>query len=266
VNHDYTHLDLFSGIGGFALAARACGVRTVGFCECEPYARQVIEERFGAVADAESERCREARGLRRDESAQRAAGSGARLHADIRTIDGTQYMGVWLLTGGFPCQPYSIAGKRGGSSDDRALWAEMLRVINESRPTWVLGENVPGIVAMELDCVLSDLEGVGYACRPFAVPACAIGADHERNRIWIVAHLDGQRELQPEGRIETLWRRTRDGDQKAFPRRDAYPGLLRKVHGIPHRAHRLRGLGNAIVPQVAEEFIRMMIEQEMPAE
>jgi site-specific DNA-cytosine methylase len=109
-----------------------------------------------------------------------------RLFEDIRSLDGSEFAGVSLITGGFPCQPFSCAGKRRGTADDRHLWPEMLRVIAEARPAWVLGENVAGIINMELDTVLSDLEGIGYACRPFVIPACGVDARHRRNRVWIV--------------------------------------------------------------------------------
>lgn len=340
------HLDLFSGIGGFALAAQWCGLRTVGFCECEPYARQILKEKFGAVADSgckqssgrnEAQEGLQHPGWRETRRESSPCGDVARLHHDIRTLDGTLYRGVWLLTGGFPCQPYSVAGKRGGSGDYRALWPEMLRVISEARPTWVLGENVAGIITMELDRVLSDLEGIGYACRPFVVPACAVDAKHRRDRVWIVAHSNGgehqrsgaqsnQRQIpggyveedgavantsdggircrgaqrqagQPALSGEALADANQPGPQGrnggelcergaewtpwpgCSPVSDANsesqnwpaiargqccewlpePELGRVAHGIPHRSHRLRGLGNAIVPQVAAEFIRAMI-------
>jgi len=153
-----THLDLFSGIGGFALAARWAGFRTIGFCEIDSYCRRVLARNFPNVP---------------------IAGEIAQFHPPA---------GVDLVTGGFPCQPFSYAGKRGGAADDRALWPEMLRVVSEARPAWVLGENVAGIIGVELDTVLSDLEGIGYSTRTFVIPACAVDAKHRRNRVWIVGH------------------------------------------------------------------------------
>ena len=290
-----THLDLFSGIGGFAIAAQACGYTTIGFCEREPYAQQILKERFAAVlADADEMRRQAARP--KLETARTQQCRRPTLHGDIFTLNGADYAGVDLLTGGFPCQPFSVAGKRRGAADDRAIWPEMLRVIREAKPAWIIGENVAGIVSMELDNILSDLEALGYSAWPLVIPACAVDARHRRDRVWIVAHAIGLRESQSSGSFAD--ERGRAGNQgedvadaEGFrgngnftatiqgeqPRqmhaesinapsafcewRDegewfAESGMGRVAHGIPHRAHRLRGLGNAIVPQVAEEIIR----------
>lgn len=153
------HLDLFSGIGGFALAAQMVGgIKTVAFCEREPYAQRVLKKHWPDVP----------------------------ICNDIHEMKGNDYGTIDLITGGFPCQPYSLAGKRRGNEDDRALWPQMLRVIREARPRWVLGENVPGIITMALDGVLDDLENEGYACQTLSIPACAVGAKHKRQRIWII--------------------------------------------------------------------------------
>ncbi|MCP5197640.1 MAG: DNA (cytosine-5-)-methyltransferase [Gammaproteobacteria bacterium] len=154
------HIDLFSGIGGFALAAHWAGFKTEVFCEQDAFCKQVIGKHWPAVP----------------------------IVSDIREFDGRKYAGASLLTGGFPCQPYSLAGKRLGDEDDRALWPEMLRVITEARPTFVVAENVPGIVSMALDSVLSDLEGEGYEVGTLVLPACAVNAPHRRDRVWIVAY------------------------------------------------------------------------------
>ena len=321
-----THLDLFSGIGGFALAAQRCGYETVGFCEKEPYAQQILKERFGAVlADAESSESRQQTERQRREDSRGGSGNRSgtatartmpRLHPDIFTLNGADYAGVDLLTGGFPCQPFSVAGKRRGAADDRAIWPEMLRVIDGAKPAWLIGENVAGIVTMELDNILSDLEALGYAAWPLVVPACAVDARHRRDRVWIIARRNvedsaGERSRgesgnalhqgrgaseaggtgipQATGRqngsaIGDDWTTGQDvahangalaqGNQRA-ERADrertfageycewrnevewfAESGMGRVAHGIPNRAHRLRGLGNAIVPQVAFEIIR----------
>ncbi len=174
-----THLDLFSGIGGFALAAKWAGFRTIGFCEIDPYCQKVLAKNFGAIL-------RDPNG--NSKSAMSVDAEVAELRSNIFALNGGDFAGVSLITGGFPCQPFSCAGKRRGKDDDRAIWPEMFRVISEARPAWVLGENVAGIINMELDNMLSDLEGIGYACRPFVIPACGVDARHRRNRVWIVGH------------------------------------------------------------------------------
>ena len=160
-------LDLISGIGGFSLGLERAGMTTVAFCEFDPFCRSVLAKHWPLVP----------------------------IHKDIRNLDGHTYRGsVELVAGGFPCQPFSVAGKRRGASDDRALWPEMRRVICEVQPAWVVGENVPGIIEMELDSVLSDLAGEGYSCQTFVIPACAVDAPHRRDRVWVVAHTDGKGE------------------------------------------------------------------------
>jgi site-specific DNA-cytosine methylase len=144
----------FSGIGGFALAAKWNGYRTLAFCDNEPYAQAVLKKHWPDVP----------------------------CHQDIREVRGELYAGVTLLTGGFPCQPFSDVGRKRGQADDRYLWPEMFRVICEARPTWVLGENVAGIKNMALDQALSDLEGKDYQVQSFVIPACAVNAPHRRDR------------------------------------------------------------------------------------
>jgi len=171
------HIDLFSGIGGFALAALWAGFKTEVFCEKDKFCQQILKKHWPKVPIIE----------------------------DIRDFDGTKWRGATILTGGFPCQPFSIAGKRRGKEDDRYLWPEMLRVISEAKPTWVLGENVAGIVHLALDQVLADLESEGYETATFIIPACAINAPHRRNRVWIIAHHDPTRQsygMQSENTIQ----------------------------------------------------------------
>ena len=155
-----THVDLFSGIGGFALACRWAGVQTVAFAEIDDYASRVLAKNFPGVTN----------------------------YGDIRNVPPTD--NVWLVTGGFPCQPFSVAGKQRGADDDRWLWPEMAACIERIRPRWVLAENVPGIVNMELDTVLSDLEAIDYTTWAVVVPAVAVDAPHRRDRVWIVAHTE----------------------------------------------------------------------------
>lgn len=186
------HASLFSGIGGPEVAAAMLGWENVFHCEINGFGRKVLEYWF---PDSES-------------------------YEDITKTDFTKFRGtIDVLTGGFPCQPFSYAGKRGGQSDERYLWPEMLRVINEVRPTWVIGENVAGIATMVESCkvtdmeseatlfeasggihrytaefaftierICSDLESEGYSVQPMLIPACAVGAPHRRDRVFFIAH------------------------------------------------------------------------------
>jgi DNA (cytosine-5)-methyltransferase 1 len=163
-------IDLFAGIGGFSLAGHWAGFETAAFVEWEEYPQKVLRKNFPNVP----------------------------IFCDIREFDGTKYRDtVDIITGGFPCQPFSTAGKRQGASDDRYLWPEMLRVIRQVKPTWVIGENVAGLVSMDngvvLEEVCTSLEGEGYAVQPFIIPAIGKGAPHKRDRIWIVAHSEKER-------------------------------------------------------------------------
>jgi DNA (cytosine-5)-methyltransferase 1 len=167
------HLDLFSGIGGFSLAAQwvwGDEYENVGFCDNNKFCQAVLKKNF----------------------------PNAIIYDDIRTLKGSEIKNLDLLTGGFPCQPFSFAGKRRGESDDRYLWPQMLRVIQETRPRWIVGENVAGIVNLALDQVLADLENEKYEIQAFIIPAVAVGAPHRRDRVWIVGHDDtdasGQRD------------------------------------------------------------------------
>jgi DNA (cytosine-5)-methyltransferase 1 len=165
-------LDLFSGIGGFSLGLERSGMRTVAFCERDEFCRAVLRKHWPDVPCFDDIRSIDADGLGR-----------------LGRID--------LVCGGFPCQPFSVAGKQEAQKDDRYLWPAMRQVIALARPDWVIGENVAGIISLALDDVLADLEGLGYAARPFVIPACAVGAHHRRDRVWIIA-TDAQRaKLQP---------------------------------------------------------------------
>ena len=160
------HLDLFSGIGGFSLGLEATGgFETKAFCDIEKYPRQVLQKHWPHVKQYE-----DIKELNYE-----------RLKADgIDSID--------IITGGYPCQPFSIAGRQKGEQDPRHLWPEYFRLVKELRPTWVIGENVSGHIKLGLDTVIEDLESEDYSVRPFSISASSIGANHQRERIWIVAY------------------------------------------------------------------------------
>ena len=160
-----THGSLFSGIGGFDLAAEWMGWENKFHCEWNEFGQKVLKHYW---PEAES------------------------FH-DITKTDFTKYANtIDILTGGFPCQPYSLAGKRKGKDDDRHLWPEMLRCIGEVKPRWVIGENVFGLVnwngGLVFHEVQSDLEAQGYQVWPYVLPAASVGAPHRRDRVWFVAH------------------------------------------------------------------------------
>ena len=286
-------LDLFSGIGGFSLGLESAGMETVAFCEQNKFCQKILAQHWPTLP----------------------------IHSDITELNGYEYRGsVELVCGGFPCQPFSVAGKQLGAEDDRALWPEMLRVIREVAPRWVIGENVSGIIPMELDKVLSDLEGQGYTCWTFVLPACAIDAHHRRDRVWVVAHSDsnsksdvplnaetprqlvadpnnerresGKHEERPRLKERQLARSGQDvadtasqrqqesgtfgdaisekteGKRKATEPFDGSqpclwkpePNVGRVANGVPNRSHRLKALGNAVVPPLVAEIGRIVME------
>ncbi len=164
-----THLSLFSGIGGLDLAAERAGFTTVGQCEWADYPTKVLEKHWPDVP-----RWRDIRTLTGDDFYARTG---------LRTVD--------VISGGFPCQPFSVAGKQKGKGDDRYLWPEMCRVIAELAPRCVVGENVPGILRIAAADVVSDLERLGYQTVVFDFEAAAVGAHHRRERVAFVAYRDG---------------------------------------------------------------------------
>ena len=156
-------LDLFSGIGGFSYAAEKLvgGYKTVAFCEMDEFCQKVLQKHWPEIP----------------------------IYDDVRTLDATRLGRIDIVTGGYPCQPFSQAGKRQGEKDERHLWPEMLRIIKSCKPRYVVAENVAGHVNMGLDQVLTDLENQGYTTRPIIIPACAKNAPHRRDRVWISGEL-----------------------------------------------------------------------------
>jgi len=319
-----SHGSLFSGIGGFDLAAQWMGWNNIFQVEKDDWCRKILAKNF-----PKTER-----------------------FADIKDFTGYEYTNrIDVISGGFPCQPFSVAGQRKGKDDDRYLWEEMLRVIGTIKPTYVVGENVTGIIGLALDTVLSDLEAQDYTTETFIIPACSKNAWHRRDRVWIVAYANSIRrqdeqkengkslhnrngndktkeqsrgqqqrragkssdifpdttssgagmeeyrssgqereqanECEPKilrqengkacskginsssGNVSANTDNTRceeqrepitDGTELFAPKCsswwEAEPGVGRVVDGLPGRVDRLRGLGNAIVPQVAFELFK----------
>ena len=164
MDEEIRHIDLCSGIGGFALATGWAGsranrnVRTVCFSEIDPFCQAVLRHHWPGVPIID----------------------------DLRKFD--YEGGCDLVTAGYPCQPFSVAGKQKGAADDRHLWPHVFEIVKRKRPAWCLFENVSGHVNLGLDEVLLDLENEGYAARPLVIPACAVDAPHRRDRVWIVGH------------------------------------------------------------------------------
>ena len=266
-------VDLFSGIGGFTLGLESTGYfKTIQFVENEKWCQKILNKNFSEVP----------------------------IHEDIKTYKGCD---ADVVVGGFPCQPFSIAGKGKATQDDRHLWPDMFRVIKETKPTWVIGENVRNIISisdgMVLEQVYLDLESEGYEVQSFIIPASAVNAPHQRYRTWIVAY--SRRTLQSRAKFRrkneneigkgyanqserssktsesdvadtdskglqrTKQHETYNGETKTqyttakcFEEKGYYwefePNVGRVANGIPNRVDRLRGLGNAIVPQIAYQI------------
>src|SRR3972149_1627611 len=308
------HLDLFSGIGGFALAVDRVWPNSEHiFCDTDLFCRAVLKKHWPnsliygdirTITDTDWNR------LQEQGAEQQTGGDRQFLETPTNSTSG----GFWqreaianekghasesehnreleggferpyrfqcdLLTGGFPCQPFSQAGRRRGTDDDRYLWPEMLRVIQLTKPTWIIGENVGGFITWNEGLVLQqvclDLEGEGYEVQPFIIPAVSVNAPHRRDRVWVVANREcagrGTRNRQKNDRGE--WKIKKSYKERDFIRNyngtDGGTGwgqnwlevatrLCRVDDGLPRRMDRnprLKALGNAIVSQVAEEIMK----------
>ena len=260
---------LFAGIGGFDLGFERAGMRCLWQVEKDPYCQKVLAKHWPDVERFE----------------------------DVREVGKHNLTPIDVICGGFPCQPHSLAGKRKGAEDDRDLWPEYRRIIAELRPAYVIGENVPGIRTTILDQVLSDLENLVYATATFIIPACALDAPHRRDRVFIVAYSTisnawqsskWQRREGFNGRGFNRRRNAEEGELSVahalrtgleganhtgtiragkwsvqFPEHNGWAvesGVGRVVDGVPHRVDRLRSLGNAVVPQVAEFIGRLVVQ------
>ena len=229
------HLDLFSGIGGFAIAAERVGWETVAFCEIDKYCQRVLRKHWPDVP----------------------------IYDDVRELKGEQFGEVDIITGGFPCQDVSVGHTwteaRGLAGARSGLWSECVRLTNEIRPQRVVFENVAALRTRGLTQCLQDLWSIGYDAEWHLIPAASVGACHQRERIWLIANPAGERVegLWPEGfkvpqslDESFLSVRDRNGQWKVEP------DIRRIDDGIPSRVDRLRATGNAIVPQVAEAIFR----------
>jgi len=189
-----THGSLYSGIGGWLLAARWAGIENIFTCEIDDFCNKVLDKHF-----PDTDR-----------------------HHDIKETDFTGYAGrVDILTTSDPCQPFSFAGKRGGKGDDRYLWPETVRVIREVKPPFVVFENVPGFIGMAFETVASDLEKEGYTVESFVIPACSIGAWHRRDRLWVIAYSSSTRAGVEKHRSRGQeWKSTKASQSKILRQKD----------------------------------------------
>ena len=252
------HASLFSGIGGFELAAEWAGWNNLFHCEWNPFGQRVLKHHFPNSIS----------------------------YNDITKTDFTIHRGqIDILSGGFPCQPYSTAGKRLGKADERHLFPEMLRCIKEVKPRWVVGENVRGLVSwnegMVFNEVCDDLEREGYEVQSFLIPAASVNAPHQRQRVWFVAYsnaanskqlrlehsekqrnfAESKRKTQREG--SSFTKQFKTNGWTGFPTKppicggdDGIPRELDSITFPKWRNESIKAYGNAIVPQVAYEIFK----------
>lgn len=241
-----THGSLFSGIGGFDLAAQWAGIKNIFQVEKDEFCQKVLQKNF---PDTDK-------------------------YLDICEFNGAKYNGtVDIISGGFPCQPFSIAGRMQSTNDERFLWGEMFRVIKEVKPKWVIAENVQGLVnisdGLVLESLFTDMENEGYETQAYIIPAISKNAPHKRNRIWIVSTLansssvrDTRHELQS-GKSKKIGQRWPSNETYSDSHWDRHwhevaTEFCRVDDGIPQRLDRVKSLGNAIVPQIAYEIFRII--------
>jgi DNA (cytosine-5)-methyltransferase 1 len=248
-------LSLFAGIGGLDLGLERAGWTCIGQVEIDPFCRGVLAKHWPEVA--------------RHDDVHTAV---AWWRSEPRPI-------VDLVCGGFPCQPVSTAGKRLAQADERWLWPAAWAVIRDLRPRWVVLENVPGLLSRGMGDVLGDLAEGGYDAQWDCVPAAAVGAPHRRDRVFVVAYPSGEPrrggmalagdDVADADRLRCYWRSRQGCDLRGWPEPShsdwwtTEPDVGRVAYGIPSRVERLRALGNAVVPQVAEHIGRMILQSRL---
>ncbi|KKN09184.1 hypothetical protein LCGC14_1049120 [marine sediment metagenome] len=237
---------LFSGIGGLDLGLERAGWEVKWQVEIDEWCRRVLTKHWPDVPK----------------------------YGDVRELSGADLEPVDLIAGGFPCQPVSLAGRRKAQADSRWLWPEFLRIVSEVRPRLVLVENVPGLLHRGMAEVLGGLSSCGYDAEWGCLSAADVGAPHLRQRVFVVAHAqgltgqDGKTETQRQGGLAGSGGTYPDSEPLVgtpVPREERHPWTTepdvgRVAYGVPQRVDRLRGLGNAVVPQVAEWIGERLIE------
>ena len=238
-------LSLFAGVGGLELGLERAGMTTVGQVEIDPYCRRVLAKHLPEVPR----------------------------HDDVRTTVGWWESAprprVHVVAGGFPCQPVSSAGARRAQEDPRWLWPAMAEVIRSVRPSWVIGENVPGLLTRGISDIVRDLGRLGYRYRVGTISACAMGAPHTRDRVFVMAHTEGIGcHVRGTGVGHTRVHRATESEVgqggSVQPERPVgwtrEPRMDRVAYGVPNGVDRLRALGNAVVPRVSEFIGRRLME------
>jgi DNA (cytosine-5)-methyltransferase 1 len=238
-------LSLFSGIGGLELGLERAGMTVVGQVEIDPFCRRVLAKHWPEVPR----------------------------HDDVRTCvewwRSQPRPAVHLVAGGPPCQPSSDAGPRLADRDERWMWPEFAAVVAAIRPDWVIAENVPGLLDRGIDLAVGYLRDFGYEPRVGLIPACALGAPHPRERVFILAHPEGEGRC-PWGAVPgTPAASASDGSAWDRPERRAWwtgePDVGRVAYGVPEGVDRRRALGNAIVPQVAQHIGELILAADQGA-
>ena len=222
---------LFSGIGGFDLGLERAGMKVIWQSEIDTFASRVLKKHWPDVPNL----------------------------GDITKVDWSKVERPDVICGGYPCQPFSTAGKRGGANDPRHLWPAMHNAIRVLRPRYALMENVRGHLSLGFNRVLGDLAEIGYDAEWQVIPAAAVGALHKRDRVFIVAYTDSRRRKQRKPKTKSVSRfsSSRERNNEWW---EVEPNVGRVANGVSDRVDRLKGLGNAIVPQVAEFVGALVVE------